>query len=77
VAHVEEAAAGFTDHGKSFGQKVVEGGTLGEFFLEFDGLSGEIDIGELLHGGLEGGDGGHAGLHALDLALGFSPEEFR
>jgi hypothetical protein len=48
VAHVEEAAASFADHGESFDEQVVEGRALGQLFLELDGFGGEVDIGELL-----------------------------
>jgi len=44
VAHAEEAASGFSDHGEGFDQQVVQGRALGQFFLEPDGFGGEIDI---------------------------------
>ena len=47
MAHVEDAAAGFADHGEGFDQQVVERGALGDLLLEFDGLGGQVDIGEL------------------------------
>ena len=76
MAHVEDAAAGFADHGEGFDQQVVEGGALGDFFFEFDGLGGQVDIRQLAHGGFEVADGGHRGQHRLDLALVFGAEYF-
>ena len=75
MAHVEEAAAGFADHGEGFDQEVVESRALGDFFLELDGLGGEIDIRQLAHGRLEVVDGRHRGQHGFDLALGFGAED--
>ena len=77
MAHVEEAAAGFADDGEGLDQEVVEGGALGDLFLEFDGLGGEVDIGQLADGRLELVDGRHDGPHAFDLALGLGAEDFR
>ncbi len=68
MAHVQEAAAGFADHGESFNQQVVEGRALGQLFLELDGLGGEVDIGELLDGWFQVVDGGDEGLNGLDFA---------
>ena len=45
------AAAGFADHGEGFDQQVVEGRALGQLLFELDGFGGQVDIGELLHGG--------------------------
>src|ERR1022692_2335962 len=71
VAHVEEAAAGFADHGEGFDEQVVEGRALGQFFLEFDGFGGQVDIGELLDGRFQVVDCGDDGLDGLDFALVF------
>ena len=71
VAHVEEAAAGFADHGEGFDEQVVEGRALGQFYLEFDGFGGQVDIGELLDGRFQVVDGGDDGLNGLDFALVF------
>ncbi len=46
MAHVEDAAAGFADHGEGFDQEVVERGALGDSFFEFNGFGGQVDIGE-------------------------------
>ena len=54
MAHVEEAAAGFADYGKGFDEQVVQRRALGQFFLEFDGFGGQIDIGKLLDGAVPG-----------------------
>jgi len=63
--------------GSQLEEEVVEGRAMREFFLEFSGFGGEIDVRQLAHGGFELGDGGHRGQHALDLALGFGAKEFR
>ena len=76
MAHVEHAAAGFADHGEGLDQQVVERGALGDPFFEFDGLGGEVDIGQLAHLRLEIVDGGHRGPHLFDLALSFGAEDF-
>jgi len=71
VAHIEEAAAGFADHGEGFDEQVVEGRALGQFFLEFDGLGGQVDVGKLLDVRLEVVDGGDDRLNGLDFPLVF------
>ena len=76
VAHVEEAAAGFADHGEGFDQEVVERGALGDFLLEFDGFGGQVDVGELAKLRLEFIDGRHRGQHGFDFALVFGAKDF-
>ena len=76
VAHVEDAPAGFADYREGFDQQVVEGGALGEFFLEFDGLGGEIDVGECLELRFEVVDGGDDRPHGLDFALVLGAKNF-
>ena len=44
---------------------------MGQFFLEFDGFGGQIDIGKLLDVRFEIVDGGDDGLNGLDFALVF------
>jgi hypothetical protein len=68
VAHVEEAAAGFADHGESFDEQVVERCALGQLFLELDGFGGQVDIGELQDAEFQVVDGGDEGLNGLDFA---------
>ncbi len=75
VAHVKEAAAGFAHGGEGFDEQVVEGGALGQFFLEFDSFGGEIDIGELLEGGGQLVDGVDEGLNGLDFAFVFGAKD--
>ena len=75
VTHVEEAAAGFADHGEGFDEQVVEGRALGQFFLEFDGFGGQIDIGELLDGRFQVVDCCDDGLDGLDFALVFGAKK--
>jgi len=53
MAHVDEAAAGFPDDGEGFDQKVVEGRSLSNLFLELDGLGGEVDVGQPAYARLE------------------------
>ena len=77
MAHVEDAPAGFAHHGEGLDQEVVERGALGEFFFEFNGFGGEVDVGELAHCGLEVVDRGHGGQHLFDFALVFGAENFR
>jgi len=77
MAHVDEAAAGLTDHGEGFDEEVVDTGALGDALFEFDGFGGEVDVRQLAHGGLEIGDGGHGGQHAFDLALGLGAKDLR
>ncbi len=48
VAHVQNAPAGLAHDGERFHQQVVERGSLGQFFFEFDGFGGEVDVGKLL-----------------------------
>ena len=48
VAHVENAPAGLADDGERFNQQVVELGSFGQFFFEFDGFGGKVDVGKLL-----------------------------
>ncbi len=76
VAHVQDAAAGFADDGEGFDQDVVEGGALGEFLLEFNGLRGQFGVGELLDGGFALVDGGDERPNPLDLALVLGAEDF-
>ncbi len=74
VAHVEEAAAGLADHGEGFDEQVVEGRALGQFFLEFDGFGGQIDIGKLLDGWFQVVDCGDDGWMALISRLFLVPK---
>ena len=46
MPHVEDAAAGFADHGEGLDQQVVERGALRDSLFEFDGFRGQIDVGE-------------------------------
>ena len=71
MTHVEEAAAGFADHREGFNEQVVEGRALRQFFLEFNGFGGEVDIGKLLDVRLQVVDAGDKGLNGLDFALVF------
>ena len=68
MAHVQGAAAGFARDGERLDQYIVERGALREFFLEFDGLMGELLVGELLDGGFQIVDRGYQRPHRLDLA---------
>ncbi len=76
MAHVQNAAAGFANHREGFDQKVVERGAAGQFFLEFNCFGGQIDVGKLLHRGLEIVDCGDDRTHRLDLALVSGAEDF-
>src|ERR1039458_726338 len=58
-------------------QEVVERRPLSDLLLEFDGLGGEVDIGQQAYGRLEFVDGRHGGQHSLDLARGLGTEDFR
>ena len=71
MTHVQEAAAGFAHHGEGFDQEVVQRRALSEFFLEFDGLGGEIDIRERLDARLEVVDSRDERHHGLDFTLVF------
>ena len=66
---MQDAPAGLADDGEGFDEQVVEGGALGDSFLEFDGFRGEIDIGEGLELRLQVVDGGDRGPQRLDVAL--------
>ena len=77
MAHVDEAAAGFADHGEGFDQQVVDGGALRDVFFESDGFGGQIDVRQLAELGLELVDGSHRGQHAFDLALVLGAKDFR
>ncbi len=57
VAHVQNAPAGLAHDGERFHQQVVERRSLGQFFFEFDGFGGQVDVGKLLHLRLERIDG--------------------
>ena len=69
MAHVHEAAAGFAHYGEGFDEEVVQGRTLSQFFLEFDGLGGEIDIGKRLDARLQVVDRRDDRHHGLDFTL--------
>src|ERR1035441_3095481 len=77
MPHVDEAASGFPHHGESFDQKVVERRPLRDLLPEFDGLGGEVDIGQLAYGRLQVVDSNDDGLHAFNFALGLGAEELR
>ena len=49
VTHGKDALTGLAHHGKSFGQKVVEGDTRGQALAEFGGFLGKLLIGQRLH----------------------------
>ena len=91
VAHADGAAAGFADDGEGFGEELVEDGFFGSDTLlvvgdafegggdagaEFDGLSGELFVGEGLGGFVEAVDLGEHGKHALDGAFVGGAEDF-
>ena len=76
MAHVEDAAAGLADHGEGFDQEVVERGALGDSLFEFNGFSGQVDIGKLAKLRFQGVDRRHRGQHAFDFAFVFGSEDF-
>ena len=76
MAHVEDAAAGFADHGKGFDQEVVERSALSDSFFEFNSFSGQVDIGKFAKSRLQSGDFRDHGQHALDFTLVFGSEDF-
>src|ERR1019366_624491 len=75
MAHVELAAAGLADHGEGWNQEGVQGGALSDLLFEFNGLGGQVDIGELAHPGFQRGDSGHGGQHGFDFALVLGSED--
>ena len=76
MPHVENAAAGFADHGEGFDQQIVERRALRQSFFEFNRFRGQIDVGELLHRRFEIVDCGDDRTHRLDLALVLGAEYF-
>ena len=84
VAHVEDAAAGLADHGKGFGQDVLQKlifrrtplvvvldafEALGQALAEFVGLGAQLGVGERVHLRFERIDLLDRGHQALNLAL--------
>jgi len=91
VAHTDDAAAGFADDGEGFGEKIVEGeffcgfdlffivetfDGLGDAGAEFEGLGGELLVGEGDGGFVEGVDLGEDGEQLFDGALVAGAEDF-
>src|SRR5262249_40313963 len=76
VTHVEDAAAGLANDRQSFDEKVVERGALSDSLFEFNGFSGQVDVGEFAKAGFEGGDRRDCGQHALHFAFVFGSEDF-
>src|SRR5205807_4590188 len=76
MAHVEEAAAGLTHYGEGLNQQVIGGCALSHALSEFNGFSGKVDIGELLHLRFELIDGRDGRQKRFDLALVFGAEYF-
>src|ERR1019366_6315481 len=76
MAHVEDAAAGLADHGKGWDQEVVEGSALSDLLFEFDGFSGQVNVGELANLWFQGADCGHCGPHGFHFAFVFGAEDF-
>jgi len=69
VPHVEDAAAGFADDGKSFDKQIVQGFAVGYAFAEFDGLRTELVVGKRLNLRLEGVDLQNERAEPLDFTL--------
>ena len=74
VPHVEDAAAGFADCGKGFGQQIVERRAVRDSLFEINRFGGKIVIRELLHRRLQIVDGRDDRTHRLDFALVASAE---
>ena len=74
VAHMQDTPAGFADDGEGFNEQIVERGALGDFFLEFDGLGGKVDIGEGLELRFQFVNGGNSRPKRFYFALVFGAE---
>ncbi len=76
VPHVEHAAAGFPDDGKSFRKQVVERFTVREALTEFGGLAAQLRVGQRLNRGLERVDLGHDRAQAFQFTIVLGTDDF-
>jgi hypothetical protein len=76
VPHVEHPPAGLPNHREGFDHQIVERSPARQFFPEFNSFGRQIDVGKLLHRGLEIVHCGDNRTHRLDLALVSGAEDF-
>ena len=76
VAHLEGPAGRFPDAGEGLDEDVVEGGALGELFLEFGGLGPQLVVRQGLDAGFELVDGDDDRADLFQVAVVLGPEDF-